>query len=73
MSKKNKGCSLHRRQFMLTFFKQEADHNEAITVNGFVLYKHPAGMAWTVDLMTPESYQAFKERRSRPIQEEKLF
>jgi len=66
---------LNQREFLLGFFKQETDNNEALNINGFVLFKHWDGNAkrWTVDIFTPESYQAMKEHRAKPIQEEKLF
>lgn len=65
----------NRREFLLKFFNQEQDHNEALSMNGFILFKHWDGNAkwWTVDVFTPESYQAMKEFRSLPIQEERLF
>ena len=71
MSKSNP----NKRLFLLVFFKQETDHNEAIELNGFILFKHWDGASnrWTVDIFTPESYQAMKEHSSAKIQEEKLF
>lgn len=65
----------NRREFLLGFFKQDVDHNEAISLNGFVLFKHwnGDGKFWTVDIFTPESYQAMKEHRAKPIQETSLF
>ena len=72
MSKIN---SLNRINFFLGFFKQDVDKNEAVSLNGFVLFKHWDGnfKRWTVDLFTPESYKAMKEARSQPIQEERLL
>lgn len=72
MSKKN---SLNRINFLLGFFHQEVEQNEALSLNGFVLFKHWDGNVkrWTVDIFTPESYQNMKELRSKPIQEERLL
>ena len=66
---------LNQREFLLGFFKQDTDRNEAIPMNGFVLFKHWDGNSkrWVVDIFTPESYKAMKEHRALPIQEEKLF
>ena len=66
---------LNQREFLLGFFKQEVDQNEAIPMNGFVLFKHWDGnsLKWVVDIFTPESYQAMKEHRNKPIQETRLF
>ena len=72
MAKKNND---NKRNFLLGFFKQEIDRNEALPMNGFILFKHWDGNSkhWCVDIFTKESYQAMKEQRSLPIQEERLF
>lgn len=63
----------NKRLFLLGFFSE--DKNEAIDMNGFILFKHWDGNKgwWTVDIFTPESYKAMKERKTAQIQEEKLF
>ena len=64
----------NQREFLLRFFKQDVDKNEAISMNGFILFKHWDGnfKAWTVDIFTEESYKAMKDHLPK-IQEEKLF
>ena len=71
MSKSN----TNKRLFLLGFFKQEVDKNEAKLLNGFVLFKHwdGSGKRWTVDIFTKESYEAMKSRSSGVIQSETLF
>ena len=71
MSKSN----TNRRFFLLGFFKQEVDKNEAKLLNGFVLFKHWDGQnnRWTVDIFTKESYEAMKSRKVRASQSETLF
>lgn len=61
---KNKLFKRTRREFFLKFFNQEFDHNETIELNGCILFKHWDGnmKEWRVDLFTPESYKAMKER-----------
>jgi hypothetical protein len=70
MSKVN---SANRRNFLLGFFHGEG--NETLELNGFVLFKHWNGSAnwWTVDIYTPESYKAMKERSAPVVQKETLF
>ena len=71
MSKTN----YNKRLFLLGFFHQEVDKNEAKELNGFVLFKHwdGGGKKWTVDIFTKESYEAMKSRSSAKIQKETLF
>ena len=72
MSKKRKG---KWREFLLGFFHQEVDKNEAIKLNGFILFKHWDGNIknWTVDIFSKESFQNMMDRKSQPIQETSLF
>lgn len=72
MSKQNK---INQQEFLLRFFIHNVDKNEVIKLNGFILFKHWDGNnhKWRVDIFTPESYLAMKERKLNPIQKEKLF
>jgi len=59
----------NRRLFLLGFFPQEVDKNEAKELNGFVLFKHWDGNSkqWMVSIFTKESFRAMRG------QEETLF
>jgi hypothetical protein len=70
MSKIN---SANRRNFLLGFFGNT--DKDVLELNGFVLFRHWDGHnnRWTVDIFTPESYQAMKLRISPRLQKETLF
>ena len=65
MSKTN----YNKRLFLLGFFHQEVDKNEAKELNGFVLFKHWDGHnnRWMVSIFTKDSF------RKMGRQEETLF
>jgi len=72
MSKKG---NYNRRNFLLGFFDSNVNKNETRNLNGFVLFKHWDGCSkgWTVDIFTPESYEAMRTRRKESMQEERLL
>jgi len=63
----------NKRNFLLRFFKQDKEQYESLEINGFVLVKHWDGnmQRWSVDIFTPESFLAMKERKK--LQRETLF
>ena len=71
MSKVNRN---NHREFFLSYFSND-NRNEVLELHGFILFKHWDGNhnRWTVDLFTPESYKAMKDRQPREVVSERLF